>query len=116
MRKLIEPILWSLFAGGGALAAFFVPVLIVITGIVLPFGLAGDEPFEYERLYGGVSHPMVKIGLFLLISLSFFHWAHRFLFTLVHMGLHKARSVISILSYGAAVVGTVLAAIVLWQF
>ena len=39
MAKSNKPIVWSLFAGGGLLAAFLVPVLIFITGIAAPLGL-----------------------------------------------------------------------------
>ena len=115
MSKSNEQIWWSLFAAGGVVSAFFVPILVIIIGIVLPFGLVGDEPFVYERIHGAVSHPVTKLILFFLIALTFFIWAHRFLFTLIHMGLHKARSVISVFCYGSAIVGTILTAIILWQ-
>ncbi|MCI0453474.1 MAG: fumarate reductase subunit D [Candidatus Dadabacteria bacterium] len=115
MSKSNEPIWWSLFAAGGAISAFFVPILIVIIGFVLPFGLAGDEPFVYERIRSAVSHPVIKLLLFFLIALTFFIWAHRFLFTLVHMGLHNARSVISVFCYGSAIIGSILTAITLWR-
>ena len=115
MSKSNEPIWWSLFAAGGVVSAFFVPILIIIIGIVLPFGLVGDEPFVYERIHGAVSQPVTKLLLFFLIVLTFFIWAHRFRYTLVHMGLHKARSVISVFCYGSAIVGTIITAIILWQ-
>jgi len=116
MNKSPEPFWWSLFAAGGVIGAIFVPILIVITGVVLPMGLVGDEYFAYERIHAAVSYPVTRLLLFCLISLPLFHWAHRFLFTLVHIGLHKARAVIAILCYGGAIAGTLLTALILWQF
>ena len=116
MKTSSEPLWWSLFAAGGVIAAFFVPILVVITGIVLPFGWAGEEAFEYQRIHAAVSHPLTRLILFFLIALPFYHWAHRFLYTLVHMGLQRARSLLAVLCYGSAIVGTVLTALVLWQF
>lgn len=116
MSKSNEPIFWSLFAAGGVVAALFIPILILITGIVIPFSLAGGEPFTYGRIHGAVSHPVVKLLLFVLIALPLFHWAHRFRFVLIDLGLNKARSPIAVLCYGAAIFGTILTAIVLWRF
>lgn len=116
MSKSNEPIFWSLFAAGGVVAALFIPILILITGIVIPFALVGDEPFTYGRIQGAVSHPVIKLLLFVLIALPLFHWAHRFRFVLIDLGLHKARSPIAVLCYGTAIVGTILTAIVLWSF
>ena len=116
MSKSNEPIWWSLFAAGGMIAAFVVPVMVVITGIVLPFGLAGDEPFAYERMHAALGHPLIRLILFGLIALPFFHWAHRFRFTLVDTGLQKHHKAISVFCYGSAIIGTILTAVVLLQF
>lgn len=94
--------------------ALFLPVLIVITGVVLPLGGA-DEALAYERIRPIVSHPMVKLLLFATISLTFFHWAHRFRFTLVDIGLRNISAVISICCYGGAIVGTFIAVLVIWK-
>jgi fumarate reductase subunit D len=48
-----------------------------------------------------------------LISLPLFHWAHRFRFTLVDLGLKAAKGPIAIFCYGSALAGTVIAAFVL---
>lgn len=116
MSKSNEPIWWSLFAAGGIVAALFIPILIVITGIILPFTLTGEEPFLYERIYGAVNHPIIRLLIFCLIAFPFFHFAHRFRSILVDVGLFKIRPVISVISYGSAIVGTIITAIVLWNF
>jgi fumarate reductase subunit D len=56
---------------------------------------------------------VVRLYLFVLIALPLFHWAHRFRFTLVDLGLKRGQHVVAIACYGAAIAGTVLAAVVL---
>ena len=36
MAKSNEPIFWSLFSAGGVVAAFFIPITIVLTGMAVP--------------------------------------------------------------------------------
>jgi len=113
MAKSNEPIWWSLFSAGGMVAAMIFPVLIIITGILIPFGLAGDNPLNYERIHTAVAHNnYVKLIFFIVISLPLFHWAHRFRFTLVDVGLKSISTLISILCYGGAIAGTIISAIV----
>lgn len=112
MTRSSEPLWWSLFAAGGVVAALLVPVLIFLTGLVAPFS-RGAPAFAYDRISALVSHPLSRLFLFTVISLPLFHWAHRFRFTLVDLGLKRARGVIAVACYGAAIVGTALAAFVL---
>ena len=116
MAKSNEPIWWSLFSAGGMVAAMVLPILIIITGILVPFGLAGDDPLNFERIHSAVSHPLIKLVFFAVISLPFFHWAHRFRFTLVDVGRLKSVSTfIAILCYGGAIAGTIVAVVILWN-
>ncbi|MGQ0551503.1 MAG: fumarate reductase subunit FrdD [Armatimonadota bacterium] len=111
--RSIKPLWWLLFAAGGTVAAFVVPVHVALLGIALPAGMA-PEAFAYDRMLALVSHPLSRLYLFVAISLSLFHWAHRFLYTLAE-GLHlkTAWLPLPVACYGSAIVGTVLAAIVL---
>ena len=115
MKKSNEPIWWSLFSAGGMVAAMVFPILIVITGILVPFGLASEDSLNFERIHSAVSHPLIKLILMGVIALPLFHWAHRFRFTLVDIGLKKLSTVISILCYGSAIAGTITAAVILWN-
>ena len=113
MAKSNEPIWWSLFSAGGMVAAMIFPILIIITGILIPFGLAGGDPLNFERIHIAVSqNNYVKIIFFIVISLPLFHWAHRFRFTLVDVGLKSISTLISILCYGGAITGTIVSAII----
>jgi len=87
-------------------------VLILLTGIAAPMGWAA-QAFAYERIAALVGHPLSRLFLFVVISLPLFHWAHRFRFTLVDLGLKGARKVVAVACYGAAVAGTLLTALVL---
>ena len=109
MRKSNEPVFWVLFGAGGVVAAFVVPSLVVLTGIAVP--LAGA--LEYERVLALVSHPVAKLFLLALISLPLFHWAHRFRFTVVDLGLRTSKRGIAVACYGSALVGSILSAVIL---
>ena len=116
MAKSNEPIWWSLFSAGGMVAAMIFPILIIITGILVPFGLANDDPLNFERIHTAVTqNNYVKLIIFIVITLPLFHWAHRFRFTLVDVGLKSMSTLISILCYGGAIAGTITSAIVFWN-
>ena len=111
MARSNEPIWWSLFSAGGVVAAFFLPVTLLITGIVVPFfGL------EAEDLRVLVGHPLTRLYLFVLISLPLFHWAHRFRYVAADFGLKKLSGVLPIICYGTAILGTVMAIFALVSF
>jgi len=114
MAKSNEPIWWSLFSAGGVVAALLVPVHIVLFGIAWPLGMVPADALEFSRMQALLAHPLTRLYCFVLISLPLFHWAHRFRFTLVDLGLHGAAMLIAVLCYGAAIAGTIVAALTLW--
>ncbi len=105
MARSNEPIWWSLFSAGGVVAAFLLPVTMVITGITVPAGWLSAE--DLRELVG---HPLTRLYLFVLISLPMFHWAHRFRYALVDLGLKGLSGVLPIACYGVAILATVMAA------
>ena len=107
-----EPFWWFLFGAGGTIAAFLVPFHILLTGIAAPAGWVG-ESFEYNQVLALVSHPVTRLYLFALISLPLFHWAHRFRFTLIDLGLKGGGRAVAIACYGSAIVGAILTVVVL---
>jgi len=116
MRKSNDAIWWSLFAAGGVVSALFIPVLILISGIVIPFTATGKDAFLYDRIHGAVTNPITRILIFCLIIFPFFHFAHRFRSILIDIGFSKFRPAISVVCYGSAIVGTLVTALVLWNF
>ena len=115
MLKSNEPILWLLFSAGGMISAMIFPILIVITGIIFPIILSGDAIELLNQIHLNLKNTFIKIVIFFVISLPFFHWAHRFRFTLVDIGLKPVSFLISLLCYGSAITGTLVAAFILWR-
>ena len=73
------------------------------------------EWLEYGNVQNLLSHPLARLYCFVLISLPLFHWAHRFRFTLIDLGLKSISTLLAVLCYGAAIIGTVVTAVVLWS-
>jgi fumarate reductase subunit D len=109
MAKSNEPFWWALFGAGGMVAALLMPVTILITTLAVSAGWVNAA-----RLYELIQHPLGRLYLFVLIVFPLFHWAHRFRFTLVDLGLKSARVLIAMLCYGAALAGTAAAAAMLF--
>jgi fumarate reductase subunit D len=101
MGRSNEPFWWALFSAGGVVAALAMPMTILITSIGVATGLLTENRFlELLR------NPFVRVYLFILISLPLFHWAHRFRYTLLDLGVKTARNTIAWICYGTAVVGS----------
>ncbi|MGH9858537.1 MAG: fumarate reductase subunit FrdD [Candidatus Acidiferrales bacterium] len=108
-----EPFFWTLFSAGGVVAAVFLPAHIFLFGLAFPLGWL-DAP-SYEALAALARHPLARIYLFVLCSLALFHWAHRFRYTLYDgLQIKHLNELINVFCYGGAIVGTVLAAVLLW--
>jgi fumarate reductase subunit D len=102
--KTIEPFWWTLFSVGGVVAAFLVPVHLVLFGLAIPLGWVS---VSHAKMLALVSQPLVKVFLFVLIALPFYHCFHRLRFVLEDLGLHGLRAPLAVLCYGSAVLGTV---------
>jgi len=100
-----KPLVWGLFAAGGTLAAFVLPVLILIA-LLAGYGLANDL-LSYANMQALLSNWLVKSAAFLVIALSLWHTAHRLRDALHGLGLRADRPV-ALIAYGAAAVGTLL--------
>jgi fumarate reductase subunit D len=97
------PLFWLLFAAGGTASAMLLPVLVFVTGLAVPMGWVSDED-----LAALVANPLARLILVGLVFLFLFHWAHRFRYALVDLGLGVVGSQAWVL-YGIALAGTVLA-------
>jgi fumarate reductase subunit D len=114
IKRHPEPLLWMLFSAGGMLSGMLMPVLLLMFGIAFPLGWV--TPPTYERMTAIIANPLTRLVLLALCALSLFHWAHRFRHTLYDgLQIKHLNEVIAVVSYGAAVVGSGLAAYLLWQ-
>lgn len=110
-----EAFFWLLFSAGGVIAAVLIPVQLFLFGLAFPLGWLPAP--SYEHLMALLHSPLVRIYLFVMCSLPLFHWAHRFRFTLFDgLQVKHLNEVIFALCYGGALLGTVLAAYLLWSF
>jgi fumarate reductase subunit D len=112
MAKSNKPLVWGLFAAGGTITAFLTPVMVCLTGLAIPLGLMGPEVLAYERIHDILAMWPWKLALFVFISLSLWHAAHRLRITAHDFGLRSDGPVASVV-YLLAAAGTVAAAIYL---
>jgi fumarate reductase subunit D len=109
MAQSNKPLLWLPFAGGGLVAALIIPVLILITGVLMPLGLL---PLPYEKMAAFAHNPLGKLILFGTVALPAWHAAHRLRMTAHDLGLGGG-AVVKALCYGSAGVLIVAAAMAL---
>ena len=113
-KRTFEPLLWTLYSAGGVVAAFFLPVLLIIIGFAIPLGWVSMPRHAY--LSDLLIMPSVRLALFVVCSLPLYHWAHRFRFTLYDgLQIKHLNEIILVLCYGTAIVGTIIAGYLLWN-
>jgi fumarate reductase subunit D len=106
MARSNEPLWWAPFMAGAGVAALLMPVTIVITSVAVAAGWITED-----RLWSLLSSPLVRLFLFVLITLALFHAAHRLRFVLIDLGLKAAREFIAVVCYGIAILGALLTAL-----
>ena len=109
MARSNKPILWLPFAGGGLVAALIIPVLILITGVLMPLGMLH---LPYEKMAAFANNPLGKLILFGTVALPAWHAAHRLRMTAHDLGLGDG-AVVQAVCYGSAGVLIVTAAMLL---
>lgn len=107
MRPSNEPFWWAMFGAGGMITALLLPVLIILTGFVVPAG--GVDFKQLDTLF---NNPLVRLIILGVAFLSFFHAAHRIRHTLKDLGLRSVATPLAVLCYAAALAGTIWAAMV----
>ncbi len=115
MAKSNKPIVWGLFAAGGTVAAFVVPALILITGILGPLGVFGPDAMSHERLSAFVDVWVVRAALFGVLVLVLWHAAHRLRITAHDFGIRND-DMIALVVYGLAGLFSVIGLVTLLTF
>ena len=106
-RRRIEPLVWLMFSGGGVMAAVFLPILVFLFALALPFGWIARP--DHAHLLAVVGHPLTLLVLLGIFVLMLVHSAHRFRYTLYDGLQVKRRTATAVLCYGAAFVGSIAA-------
>jgi fumarate reductase subunit D len=107
MRRSNEPFLWSLFSAGGLVTALLTPVLILVSGLLVPTHHVG-----YGKLHDIFTNPVGRLAVFGLAFLTFFHWAHRFRHVLIDVGLAAFGLPIALACYLLALAASAWAGVV----
>ena len=111
--KTTEPLAWLLFSAGGVMAAMTLPAVLLILGVAVPFGWVAAP--TYERLAWLLASPIVRLALLVVCATSLLHWAHRFRYTLYDgLQVKHINEVINLVCYGGAILGSVVAAYLLF--
>jgi len=112
-KRSNAPIFWGLFGAGGMLAALFGPMLVLITGVLVPMGLLlPADTMSYEKMMPFAQNFIGKAFIFAVIALFLWHAAHRIYHSLHEVGIHAGFGA-KIVCYGVAFVATVISVVVL---
>jgi fumarate reductase subunit D len=109
MKRSNEPVIWLLFGAGGMLSALVGPVLVLITGLLVPLGVLPKDTLSYQRVMAFLQNPLGKLALLAVISLFLFHGVHRFVTTLNDYGVRGGHTTMAVF-VGIAALLTVLTA------
>jgi len=112
MTKTHEPVVWSLFGAGGMLTAMLTPMLVLITGILVPIGIISPMLMRYERMLAFAQNPLGKLVLLVIITLPLWHAAHR-IYHAHHDFLIHTTKVHLVLTYGLALLLTIVTLVLL---
>jgi succinate dehydrogenase subunit D len=103
-KRANEPAVWFLFGTGGFFTAYFLPIQILLYGILIPLSVA-NPGFEWTRRL--FEFPLTRIYLAVLCFFGFFHAAHRIRLTLVDLlRVKHLETALGVILYTAAAVGT----------
>ena len=107
-----KAIVWGLFAAGGTLSSFVFPALILLFLLLA----SGHTPMglDYEQARAFASGWIGKISLFVVISLSLWHAAHRLRVVFHDFGVRRDQLVAKAV-YVIAAVGTLMTAFYLYR-
>lgn len=112
MARSNKPIFWGLFAAGGTVAAFVLPVMVLFT-MKAGYGSI-PEAMSYETMHAFAANWFGKLFLLAVIALCLWHAAHRIRTALYGLGL-RADKTVAFFGYSIAGVGTFLTIVYLLQ-
>lgn len=107
MARSHKPVIWALFAAGGTIAAFVVPVLILITCLAIPLGLLSTDVLSYQHMVGLLQYPLSKLIAFGVLFPVIWHAAHRLRITAHDLGV-RSNTMVALICYGIAAAASIL--------
>jgi fumarate reductase subunit D len=107
-----RPLAWLLFGTGGFLVAFFFPIHILLSGLLLPLGVLPDP--GQPSMLALLENPLTRIYLAVLLIFAFWHAAYRLRDTICDaLAVRQIDLIIVSLCYGAATVATIATLVLL---
>jgi fumarate reductase subunit D len=103
MSRSNEPLWWGPFSAGMMVGALCIPALILLTGFLFP--AMKPDPESVRKVF---AFWLTRVFLVIVISLSLFHFAHRFRYVIFDLGVHGGKMIVAVILYGLAIVGTVI--------
>jgi fumarate reductase subunit D len=97
------------------LTAFLTPVMILITGLLIPLGIIDKGNFNYHTLHAFATSWYGAIIILVLVSLPLWHTMHRIFHGLHDLGIKRGRGLQKVVSYGFAFAISVFTFIILLQ-
>ncbi|MDA7745749.1 fumarate reductase subunit FrdD [Psychromonas sp.] len=97
-----EPVFWGLFGAGGMLTAFLTPIMILLTGLLIPLGIIEPEALNYEKLHSFTSSWYGAAIILIIVALPLWHTLHRIFHSLHDLGVQRGRSWQQVICYGFA--------------
>lgn len=103
-----------LFSAGGVVAALLIPIHVFLFALAFPLGWI-DAP-TYDKILALIRGPIGRLYLLVLCTLPLFHWGHRFRYTLYDgLQIKHLNELVNTFCYGGAIVGTLIAAYLIWR-
>lgn len=100
---------WFLFAAGGTVLSFILPVMILVTGIAPAIGLF-EGAMSHETMSAFLGNWLIKLIVLGIVALACWHAAHRLRVCAHDVGI-RADGAVAVVLYGLAALGTLLALI-----
>ena len=84
------------------LTAFLTPVMILITGLLIPLGIINKGNFNYQAIHAFATTWYGAAIILVLVALPLWHTMHRIFHALHDLGIKRGRDWQMVLSYGFA--------------
>lgn len=107
-RSGTKPILWLLFSMGGTVAAFTMPIIITVLGILHPLDLLPTQLLSYQMIEVISHYWIARIIIAGIIITVLWHAMHRLFLTMLDLCLCQDKFSHKILFYGIAIAGTMV--------
>ena len=105
----IEPVIWLLFGQGILIGTMLLTAWLLVVGVGVPLGIFSESALAYERAHMLGGNLIGRLVLLALIALPLWKGAHHIRSLSIDFGGHSRDTLVAVIVYGIASVGTLLA-------